>query len=305
MSNNFKFKITFNYDKEDKEVEASIKAIKNRELREEIGDVRLEKTSVKNGVAVFTGVAVDCLNLECILGFFEDYGRDLVVTWVEERSPDVLPEPVVLTQYVRCFDDEFGHPDYVYKSCCGKYVVPYGYDNPRSIEVYGRDAIKEPWVDIAEGMTFDKFRTDFTIKGRFNPRWMRPPVTEDIRSLNINDFAGVINAKALKFSEKLDKRTGEIHLQGVMDGPLDFVVIKEYLKKYVEDFYIMWFCKDAPETAESVYISTSEQKDAELPVLDTPTCGQISITPRFCKSFNYSTYGKNSCKRWDFVRGLF
>ena len=302
----FNFKLTFNYEKEKG---ADLKALGVKVLYSKIevsGKIVwiLDKPEVKKGVATYTGKQSfsddGIFHIGLLLDVFKDLGHDFIVTWEAEDSGNDIVNPVV-TDYVRLNDD--GTLCEIIKPCYGEYTSPAS-GKPGTIEIYGK---KKLWVDIAEGMTFDRFRTDFTFICSYDSR-KTLPVTEDASSLDVNDFAKAIGAKILKPVGELDTKNRRMYLQGVTDGALDFEAAKEYLKKYFSYILVLWFSKDAPETAERVSL-LNDAKVKELPVFDTPTCGTMRIYMRNkTTTVTCKTFGKDSCandKDWDFVAGLF
>ena len=131
MGCKFNFKITFTYEMDS---EADLKALSISEIKEEIGNVTISRRHIEDGVATYYGIAYKVIELECILGLFEDYGYDIVVTWIEEDTPDEIDNPV-LSQYVDIRDNE---PRYVFAPCCGKYTSRY-FERPAVVEVFGKN----------------------------------------------------------------------------------------------------------------------------------------------------------------------
>lgn len=307
MGCKFMFTVKFNYDKE---CEAELKALRRPSICKEIGVTSIDKPVIKNGIAEYPGcMAYHVLNLECILGFFEDYGKDIVVTWSEEDSPDVIESPDV-SKYVELAEGNINSARWVFAPCCGRWTAP-SCGKKEKIEIFGREALREPWIDIAEGVTFEKFRTDFQISASFPSRSQRSyPITEDMSTFSVDDMREAIGVKILQLGEKIDKRKGSLVLQGVADGELSFMSIIQYLKKYANYICIQWFCKDTPEDAREITVDNNDNTTS-LPVFDTPTCGRMFLITQ-CPAGTtddtltscYSLFGKDECKSWSYVRGL-
>ena len=137
MGCKFDFTISFNYDEDDV---SDLEELSFEDIADELGRVTIEDCCLEDGVVTYYGIAYKTIELECILGLFEDYGHgDIVVTWVEEDSPDVIDNPV-LSNYVDF--SEYGSPLYVFAPCCGKYTSPY-FERPATVEIYGKNAIEE------------------------------------------------------------------------------------------------------------------------------------------------------------------
>ena len=131
MGCKFDFKITFTYDED---MESDLEELSFEDIADELGRVTIEDSCIEDGVATYYGIAYKTIELECILGLFEDYGHDIVVTWEEEDSPDDIDNPV-LSDYVNYDEDGIYS---VYAPCCGKYTSPY-FERPAAVEVFGKN----------------------------------------------------------------------------------------------------------------------------------------------------------------------